>query len=183
MNTGRHMPFNDWAKARTWESECDPALAFESPLLREALSAWRHLSGEGPIPTRRSLTPRALKPLIGQITIFERLGQEPSCYRIRLMGTRITEVLGEMQGKTLDEALPPDAATRWRTALDSALSERCPLRFISRVAFNNLDFLQAEVFLAPLLDDAGALTMAFAATVFHMGSVQESKLDKLLARA
>ena len=182
MNSGHHTPFNDWAKARTWESECDPTLTFEAPLLREALSAWRRLAGDAPIPTRRSLTPRALKPLIGQITIFERL-EDSAGYRIRLMGTRITEVLGEMQGKTLDEALPPDAAMRWRTALDNTLGERCPLRFLSRVAFNNLDFLQAELLLAPLLDDAGALTMAFAVTIFHTGSVQESKLDKLLARA
>jgi len=154
---------------RGWDASCDPGLEFESEVLRAALAAWHDRAGDAVAPSRRAMTARVLKPFIGHVTVFERIGEDPSCYRIRLMGTRMTAVLGEMQGKTVEEALSHRAGRHWRMALDATLNGKCPLRFTTRVGFRNLDYLTAEALLAPLLDDAGRLTMVFAAVTFAAG--------------
>jgi hypothetical protein len=165
--------FSKWSIMRKWEASCDPTLAFESPLPLDGLAAWRAQSADGTIPRRDSLSARALKSCIGNVIIFERIAAQPSRYRIRLMGTRLTTVLGEMQGKIVDESVSHKAGRAWHAALDVTLSCGSPLRFVSRVAFKNLDFLKAEVLLAPLLDDRGEPTMVFGVVVFRAGFGKE----------
>jgi len=173
--------FRDWTNTPHLGAICDPTLDFESGILHCALTAWRGEAGSEGIPARSRLTARLLKDILGNVTIFERLEETPSCYRVRLMGTRITAVLGEMQGKTLDEVLPTDAFVRWTAVLDATLTDLRPLRFASCVAFKKLDFLQAEILLAPLLNERGQPSMVFAATVFKLGVAQVSRLGAVLA--
>jgi hypothetical protein len=168
--------FSDWTNTPHLGAICDPTLDFESKILHCALAAWRGQAGSEGIPARSSLTVRVLKDILGNVTIFERLEEKPSCYRVRLMGTRITAVLGEMQGKTLDEVLPTPAFVRWIAVLDATLTDLRPLRFESCVAFMKLDFLQAEILLAPLLDERGQPSMVFGATVFKPRVAQGSRL-------
>ena len=159
--------FGKWERMRRWEANCDPALGFESKFLIEGLAAWK-LAGDGATPPRSAMSARALKSCIGHVAIFERTAE--GRWRVRLMGTRMTSVIGEMQGKFVDEALPRKAGRRWHAALDATLSGMQPLRFVSRVAFRDLDFLKAEILLAPLLDDTGKPTMVFAVVAFRAGA-------------
>jgi hypothetical protein len=175
------LKYSDWTNTRQLGAICDPTLDFESRILQSALAAWRGEAGSEGIPARSSLTARVLKHILGNVTIFERLEETPSRYRVRLMGTRITAVLGDMQGKTLDEVLQADALARWIAVLDATLTDQRPLRFLSHVAFKELDFLQGEILLAPLLDERGQPSMVFAATVFKSGVALGSELDTLLA--
>ncbi|GAA0541693.1 hypothetical protein FHS83_000173 [Rhizomicrobium palustre] len=173
------MPdYENWAtspRAITW----DESLAFESPLLAQAYQTWAEL-GAGAIPARSRFTPRAVKAFVGHLTIFEKMAD--GGYLIRLMGTRIAATLGEMQGKRLEEALPALVATRWSTALTRALDEKKPLRIVTVVSLNDLHFLEAEIFIAPLSDDAGALNMVFTTTVFRAGVAKSTAVADLVGQ-
>lgn len=166
----------DWSDSTNTQSSYvrDDTLAFESAVLKEAFAAW---SAAGPIPARRQFTPRSSKAFLGNLIIFE---QHDATYLIRLMGTRISSVLGEMQGKLIDEAVPPDVASRWKAVLNDVLTCRKPQRAVKTVAFNDLHYLEAEIFLAPLLDAGGELTMVFAAAAFRSGVAESRKLDDLI---
>jgi hypothetical protein len=158
----------------------DNTLTFESYILKEAQAEWTRRAA-GKIPLRSSFTPRLVRAFVGNLAVFER--RERSSYFVRLMGTRIAGVLGEMQGKTLDEALPPDVARRWVLALDEVLRTRAPARIVNTVSFDNLDFLEAEVFLAPLLDETSKPTMVFTVVAFRSGVNKGPSLNELVEHA
>lgn len=153
----------------------DQTLTFESQVLKDAFAAWSRIGG---IPCRNHFTPRSSKTFLGNLIIFK---QQDTTFLIRLMGTRITSVLGEMQGKTLAEALPAEVARRWTAALSDVVASRKPQRAVKTMAFNDLHYLEAEIFLAPLLDGCGELTMVFAAAVFRSGVARSQKLGDLIA--
>jgi len=167
----------DWSKRLDTNSSYikDETMTFESPILMEAYKAWERLGG---IPSRSQFTPRSSKAFLGNLMIFEQHG---STFGIRLMGTRISCVLGEMQGKLLPEAVPPDVAARWQADLNEIIANRKPTRAVKTVAFNDLHYLAAELFLAPLLDGAGKLTMVFAVVAFRMGVAPSHQLGDLIA--
>lgn len=158
--------FENWATSPRSVVEMDPALAFETPLLTEALAVWSAQAGDD-VPPRSVFTARTAKGFLGNLVIFERQGT--TGYFIRLMGTRVTCVIGEMQGKQVGKAVPPAVAQRWTEVLDGVLASLRPLRVVSRVGFSNLDFLQAEILLAPLRDGDGKPTMVFAVVTFRAG--------------
>jgi len=155
----------------------DESLAFDSQLLRDALEEWTRAAA-GSIPARHQFTPRSVKDFAGNLTIFE---QRAQTYYIRLMGTRIASVIGEMQGKTVIEALPPETAQIWTQAFDALIASRKPQRLVKTVNFNDLQYLEAEIFLAPLRSDLDELTMVFAVVTFHSGVAPSHKLGDLIA--
>ncbi len=155
----------NWAgglRETTW----DKTLAFEAPLLKEACETWT-AAAAGAIPPRSRITARVAKTFVGNLMIFERQGSGD--YLIRLMGSRVSSVLGEMQGKAVGAALPPGAAARWCQALNDLLASQKPLRIVTVLNFNNMQFLEAEILLAPLCDDSGQETMVFCVVVFRSG--------------
>jgi hypothetical protein len=171
--------FNALANANSWPLACDPTLTFESGALADVLAIWRGLAKNG-IPHRRMISARMLKPHLGYIGIVERVPGNPPRYCVRLMGTRLSQLLGEMQGKMLDEALPPDLLPRWQSEFDLTLAELRPLRFTaSRVDRNNLTYMQSETLLCPLLDENNAPNIVFAALILKAGTAPAAGLRTL----
>jgi hypothetical protein len=155
-HTPETLAFNTWAKELGWPAVCDPDLNFEAEILHQLLVIWRALAGTNALPHRAKLTPRVLKPFLKHIIILERTSEYPLRARVRLQGTHLVEVLGEMQGKYLDEALTADVVPHWHSRLGLALSENRPLRFVSRVDVQKKSFLRSETLWAPLAGDDGA---------------------------
>lgn len=60
------------------------------------------------MPARSDITPRDLKDILRTVLLFERVSQNPSRYRWRLIGTGLTSILGENTGKTLEEVCRPN---------------------------------------------------------------------------
>lgn len=157
--------FEHWATSQS-VVEDDPALMFESQILKDAFLTWSAQAAGG-IPSRHTFNPRLVKSFVGNLVIFER--QDSLAYLVRLMGTHVAMVIGEMQGKLVGDALPSDVAGRWNAALDHVLSTLRPRRMVNRVGLPNLSFLEAEIFLAPLLDGRGRATMVLAVVAFCSG--------------
>ena len=168
----RAAAFNDWAKAHGWPSLCGPDLAFESEALTDLLAIWRKQAGTEAIPQRSRMSARALKHHLGQLAILERVADGPTRYRVRLMGTRITQMVGEMQGKFLEDVLPAELLPRWYCALDLTLAEGRPLRFVTRVDFGKLEFMQAELLLVPLLEGGDMPSLVLGGVAFMANGAQ-----------
>jgi len=168
--------YGEWATSPS-ELTKDTTLAFKAQLLKDAHEEWMRQAA-GSIPARHQFTPRSVKGFVGNLMIFER---HTDGYYIRLMGTRIAGVLGEMQGKSVTEAVPPEVARNWARAFDAVLATPTPQRIVRTVNFDDSHYLEAEIFLAPLRDDHGALTMVFAVVAFRSGVTPSHKLGDIIA--
>ena len=53
------------------------------------------------------MSPRLLKSFLRDVAIYERIGEgQGRRYRVRLMGTAFAQILGDLTGKFIDEAIP-----------------------------------------------------------------------------
>jgi hypothetical protein len=155
------------AQENGWVGFCDPQLAFRSSELLELSALWHQVKGAGEIPRRAVFTPRVLKSCLPHVAIYERVicPQKGLRYRVRLMGTRFADVMGDLTGKFVDEAIAPQFLPRWYAALDAVLEARVPLRFLSRSDTTDKKFLLGEFFEAPLLNDDGEPNLVLAAGI------------------
>jgi hypothetical protein len=166
---GSVAEYNAQATRDGWHSLCDPGLAFNHPDLARLLELWRSEAGEDGVPQRRVMSPRLLKSYLRDIAIYERLAADGGQrrYRVRLMGTAFAQILGDMTGKFVDEAIPAEFVARWHAALDVTLAEGTALRFLGREDTNHMTFLTGEFFSAPLLADDGKKNLVLAAARYN----------------
>lgn len=160
------LTYRNWAMSPRSIYTDEAALEFCTEELNAALTYWSNCAG-GEIPYKKSLSPREMKHFLGQVSIFEKKPQ--GLYLIRLMGTRLTSVIGEMQGRDIPDALPAETACRWTQALDAVISSRHPRRIVSHLAVGRLEYLEAEILLAPLLGENGLLNMVLGVAAFTVG--------------
>jgi hypothetical protein len=159
--------YNAMCLAEGWAGLCDRTLAFRRPELAAMGAFWRQLAGDAPVPRRADINPRSLKEHLPHVAIYERVKLENKySYRVRLMGTQFAQVMGDLTGKFLDHALPPQFLPRWNAALNAVLDGGVPLRFVSRSDTANKSYLVGEYFEAPLLGDDGSMNLVIAAGIF-----------------
>src|SRR5215475_8150140 len=99
---------NQRAARENWYQVCDPSLTFSDPSYEKLLDLWRSKAGDRAMPRRSEMTPRDLKDILRNILLFERVGSAPSRYRVRLIGTSLTSMVGDRTGKIIEEVLPPE---------------------------------------------------------------------------
>ena len=146
--------FNAKARAEGWASYCDPCLSFHRLEFRLLIATWRDLGDEQHLPSRKDLTPRRLKSLSRNIVIYERVANGSVRYRVRVMGTAFSEIMGDLSGHYLDEAMPAEQMPRWQAALDTALEAGAPLRFVAGADTSGKPFMAGEYFEAPCCEVA-----------------------------
>jgi hypothetical protein len=157
--------FNTWAAQRGWVARCDSELQLENASLRSLLAVWREQARDRVAPLREEMTARLLKPYLINLMLIERLA--PQSYLVRLMGTRVTQIIGHLQGKQITSE-PAEVAARWYAVLDLTLAEQRPLRYTSMVAYPGREHLMAEALHLPLTAAAGrASSMVLIGTVFE----------------
>lgn len=159
--------YNALAQREGWHSFCSVAVTFESEELNDLHAIWRTLAGNG-IPARKSLTPQVLRAHLADVAIYERTEALDGNvrWRIRVMGDRMCEVLGNFNGKFFNEAVAPKFLRRWQAAPDAALDARTPLRFVSRFEAAGKGYLTGEYLVAPLAGDDGGLNTVLSGAAF-----------------
>jgi hypothetical protein len=158
--------YNALAQAEGWHSTCYAALDFKHRALVDLLGIWRRFALQGSVPRRVDLTPRLLRAHLGDIAIYERSGESGERYRMRVMGMRLSAVLGDLTGKYLDEAVPKKFLKRWHAAPDAVLEAGAPLRFLSRAEIADKPFITGEYLMAPLLGDGGERDTVLSCALF-----------------
>lgn len=144
---------NQRAARENWYHVCDPSLTFSDPSYEKLLDLWRSKAGDRPMPRRSEMTPRDLKDILRNILLFERVESAPSRYRVRLIGTSLTSMVGDRTGKMIEEVLPPEHVPRWVGCGDLILDGGMPMRFLGRVHLQGKEYLNAENLFVPLAND------------------------------
>ncbi|MDE2183542.1 MAG: PAS domain-containing protein [Alphaproteobacteria bacterium] len=164
--SARVTAFNAWAKHHRWSARCDPDLRLKDEGLKGLLAVWREQARAHPVPRRSQFTARLLKPWLASIALIERVSMVPPGYHLRLVGTRVTLVLGLPNGRILEDVVKPETAERWHAVLDVTLEEQCPLRFVAATAYRGLEHLRAEALHLPLSAEGGPATMVLIGMFF-----------------
>jgi hypothetical protein len=144
----------------------DPALAFTHRATQRATEYWQTKRGERAMPAREDLRTAEMREFVEHLGLIgidepERLDSE---FTIRLAGTEIEKVFGAITGKRLSDAVPDDAAGRWRSGYNLVRTTRQPVRFFGHVRFEDKRWLMSETLMAPLGDSTVRMIfVAFAA--------------------
>jgi hypothetical protein len=159
---------NEFVRRQNWPILYDDTCQFIHRELSDLLSVWRSLAGQWDVPWRRDMTARLLQPCLRRLALYERVtGADGSRrYRVRLMGTAIVHMLGELTGRFLDEALPEKFVPRWYPMLDVPLATGAPLRILARVDTVNKSFIVGENISAPLRAEDGETKIVLVATFY-----------------
>jgi hypothetical protein len=163
--------YNEKAKTNNWAVLCDASVTFNHPDLRRLLGVWRKQANRRSLPVRRDLTPRLLKSFHKDIALYERVAAMGGARRWRVlqMGASFAQIVGDMTGKFLDEAIQAEFLPRWHAALDATLGQGAPLRFLTRADTWQMPFLIGEYFAAPLIADDGSASLILGAGRFTGG--------------
>lgn len=149
--------YNRRAQNDRWPSRVEPALDFEAPSLREALSVWRKAAGERALPLRTEMTPRLMKHFLSQVAVLDIVrAAGRTRFRVRLTGTALERTFGGMAGNFLDETLTEPFRSRWESTLNVPLLAQCAVRSSGRVEFRDQSYLKAETFYGPMGTDIAA---------------------------
>ncbi|HSS15103.1 MAG TPA: PAS domain-containing protein, partial [Rhizomicrobium sp.] len=142
------------AAREKWYHVCDPTLSFSDPSYGTLLKLWRDKAGSRPMPRRSEISDRDLKDVLRHLLVLERVETGPSRYRIRLVGTSLTGLVGDKTGNLVEEIVPPSQLPRWIGSADLILDGGLPLRFVGRVHLEGKEYLNAENLYVPLANDS-----------------------------
>jgi hypothetical protein len=158
---GGAADYNAVAVHEGWHSLCDSTLQFAHPELIKLLELWRTNAGATGIPPRREMSARMLKSMLRDVAIYERVTSPDGRrrYRVRLIGSGFAQIVGDLTGKFIDDAVATALVPRWHGSLDATLGAAAPLRFVAREETNGMIFLTGEFFSAPLMADDGQINL------------------------
>jgi hypothetical protein len=158
--------FHQAAAAGGWPMLCDEACAFDHAMLGALFALWQGEAAGG-IPARSAMTARKLQPFMRNIAIYERSGEGlQRRYRVRLMGSGIVQVYGELTGKYLDEIVPEKYLPRWYALSDLALLAQKPVRLLLRADTFDKSYMVAEYLCAPLTAENGLVKFILIGMIF-----------------
>lgn len=159
---------NAYAAAQRWPFRGSTVLDFERAELNQLCEVWRAKAAGGHLPYRRDFDARALKPVLTNLVILERVFEDGARrYRVRLMGSELVRVMGEGTGRYLDQTIPQEGLTHWYVVYDTVLDAQTPFRFVTRFGAERVSYLTSESFVAPVLNAAGEPTMLMSCAYFQ----------------
>ena len=162
--------YNEIARKNGWPALCDASARFFHPDLRRLNGAWRKLGKAGEMLNYAQLPPRTMRPYLADCVLYERRSASGARrWRVKSMGQSFAQIMGDMSGLLLDDALSSELVPRWYAALDCTLGQPAPLRFLTRADSAKMSFLVGEYFSAPLLGDDGSASLVLAVGRFTGG--------------
>ncbi|HWD49594.1 MAG TPA: PAS domain-containing protein [Rhizomicrobium sp.] len=146
--------FNALAIANGWYARCDGSLSFDTPALHGLAALWREKAA-GALPKRNDFGPREMRGAMAQMALFDAIDGGKRFY-IRLLGTALSEIYGNITGRHIDEHFSPAVTEIWHAALNETLNARRPLRYKGRVSYEQRNFFAVESIQAPLSETGSA---------------------------
>ena len=162
--------YNENARKSGWPALCDASVRFAHPDLRRLNGTWRKLGKPGQILRYAELPPRPIRPYLADCVLYQREGANGARrWRVKSMGQSFAQIMGDLSGLFLDDALSSELVPRWYAALDCTLGQPAPVRFLTRADSAKMSFLIGEYFSAPLLADDGSASLVLAVGRFTGG--------------
>lgn len=164
--------FNAKALEQGWQTQINDLPTFERPELNDLYKLWCSLVPAGGLPARDQLTARLMKPYMRYLAIYaiERDVAGTQHYRHRFIGTALSEVFGNLTGKTFEDFLPPPLVQRTHACFDTVLAASRPMRVVTRYGAEQASHLAAEIFAAPLAPPGQAPNMVMTVSYFLLPS-------------
>jgi hypothetical protein len=148
----------------------DRDLQCRDPSLLALHDYWQDKRSHRQIPSRKDIDPVELGPHLGN-TILIDVENEPLRLRYRLIGTRITEVMGrDSTGKYYDEIYPVELLESIYDSFRWIIDNKAPLRTHGEAFYPDKNFYAYETLNLPLSDDGELVNMVFGGLVFHLKS-------------
>jgi len=164
---------NAYATEQGWPLRGSAVLEFDRPELNQLRDIWLEKAAGTPIPYRSDFDARTLKPMLRNVVILEHVEDGGRWrYRIRLMGSEISRLMGEGTGRFLDECVSANTLPRWLIAYDAVMEAQVALRFLSRYEAQRVRYLTSESFIAPMLDARGNPTLLLSCAYFQSRSTE-----------
>jgi hypothetical protein len=128
---------------------------------------WQSMRQGRPMPSRRDVNPGELRDVLPILQLYE-LIDGGKALRVRLLGTKIAQALGEdPTGHTITWATSDRLTRRVFAIADRVTKHRRPLiARAERTAIEKASFLQVESIYLPLAEDGHTPDTLLAATVF-----------------
>lgn len=149
--------------------ELDPDLGIVSPTIALGLQCWLDAKGNAELPSRRDIDPTRLPANMLPHTLLIDVEEEPvQRFRWRLIGTRITQVVGrDSTGKWWDELYSDDVFEALATGPRWAISHRRPIRTLGQAPLPDRAFLRSENIDMPLSSDGERIDMLMTISVYE----------------
>jgi hypothetical protein len=167
MSTTDQPPFDlkdpaDAVFAVATDASCDPRIA-------EAIAYWRRIRpGSGLLPGRQHFDPGAIPRLMPYLGIADVVRTPEPRFRVRAIGTRLTDTFGAgVVGRYIDELTPGFETTRAGQDYIRVVSERVPIWYRGQQSIRvGKSFLPVERLFLPLATDGETVDMLLAVFVF-----------------
>jgi hypothetical protein len=160
--------FNALAENRKWATRIDPSMAFAAPALNDMREIWASVATQSALPSRAQFTARLLKSHLRNLSVVSIEGGpgRASRYRHRYVGGGVTAVFGELTGQAFEDFMPPNILPRTIACFDAVVEGRMPVRVLTHFQHQRANYLEAEVFAAPLAEDGTTPNMVMTVTAF-----------------
>jgi hypothetical protein len=122
-------------------------------------------AGKG-MPARADIDPLDIPALLANVFLIDVVPGKPRRFRFRLVGTRITELEGEMTNRFLDEFVPGAAGTAMARHYEDTLEGRIYVRH-ETLHWRKRDYINYDVLLLPLSSDGRTVDMLFGLARYH----------------
>ena len=136
-------------------------LGFLQAPTKHALAYWQSLRNGHQFPSRRALSPQAMRNFLGHVNLVDVVpgAGDSFDYIISLQGEHARGVFGHLAGRKLREMLSPPLEQRWRKSFDLPRTAATPLRLFIRAGTAGKNWLACEALLAPLGEDGRVQTL------------------------
>ncbi len=149
--------------------DLDPGLKCRDESLLAIYRYWLDKRGDRTFPRREDIDPVDLAPYLGNVVLID-VEQKPLRLRYRLIGTRITQVMGrDSTGKYYDEIYPERLLRAIYVSFEWMIDHRRPLRTYGEAFYPDRNFYQYETLNLPLSSDGESIDMVLGGLVFHPG--------------
>jgi hypothetical protein len=153
-----------------------PPPVFRDPRVDLLWRAWHGWRGNRPLPGRRDVDPAAIRPLLPNLVLLERLAG--GRFRYRLAGEAVNSLFQtNLGGRFVDDALPPGMAERALQRYAQIADQRIALHLYGAANVRADLRMPSERLLLPLAGDGRAIDGVIALALFYDGGVGQGLLD------
>lgn len=154
----------------------DPDLNFRDDKLSAIHQYWLEKRGSRRMPCRDDIDPVELRPHLGNVVLID-VEHNPLRLRYRLIGTRITAVMGrDSTGKYYDEIYSGQLLENIYESFRWIFENMKPLRTYGESFYPDRDYYIYETLNLPLSEDDETINMVLGYLVFHRKSSVEAEM-------
>lgn len=145
----------------------DASLDCRDPVLFQILDYWKGKRGERDMPGRADIDPVEMRAFLGNIIIID-VERDPFRLRYRLIGTRITALMGrDSTGKYYDEIYDKGLLSSIYRSFEWIFEHRRPLRTYGEAFYADRNFYEYETLNLPLSSDGEVIDKILGGLCFH----------------